>query len=154
MPITAGGITVTLGGLTLGEGIAVTGASTFADAVTHSGQLVHSSPNTSTITTDTTLDTNDSGKLIECAVTGVTITLPATAPMLTYTIVATGTGTAEILVDPNASDLIRGVDLNGTDGQILTNTGATHVTGDYIKLVADSGVGWYIAEMAGTWTVG
>jgi len=154
LTITAGGLTITAGTVTLGEGLTVTGASTFADGVTYSGQLSHTSPNSSTITTDTDLDTNDAGKLILCATDSVTITLPSTAPRLTYTIVATGTaGSAVLYIDPAAADLIRGCDLDGGDGKKLTNTGATHVVGDYVKLIGDSGVGWYIQEMAGTWTV-
>ena len=152
LTITAGGITVTLGGLTLGAGIAVTGASTFADAVTFTGQVVHGSPNSSTITSDTALDTNDAGKLILCATDNVTITLPATAAGLTYTIVNTAAdGAALLTVDTNISDRIIGPNTTGSDGKNLANTKLTHVQGDYIKLMGDSAEGWRVMELAGTW---
>ena len=150
--ITAGGITVTLGGATVTGGLTVTGASTFADAVTFTSQIVHSSPNSSTITSDTALDTNDAGKLIICATDNVTITLPATAAGLTYTIVNTAAdGAALITVDTNISDRIIGPNTTGSDGKNLSNTKLTHVQGDYIKLMGDSAEGWRVMELAGTW---
>lgn len=174
LDITAGGITVTSGAIDHSDTTASTSTTTGAiktaggigiagalyvnddvsviDEIVYYNQLVHANATDSVRSTDTDLDANDAGKVIECATDSVTFTLPATTVGLTLTIVNTGAdGTCGIYVDPNASDLIKGCDIDGSDGQYIVNTKATHIQGDMVQLTADSGVGWYITKMTGTW---
>lgn len=104
------------------------------------------------VTGNTTLTASDSGKFIMCDAADCVITLPATQDGLTYTVItnvlSTGTGTS---VSPAAADKIMGMGFTAADDKDAINTGATDVGGDYIKLVGDGSLGWYIVEAKGIW---
>jgi hypothetical protein len=66
--------------------------------------------------------------------------------------VNTGTAAAcGITVRPHSDDWIKGGGIDGSDSYGLVNTKATHAVGDMLKLVGDSGDGWYVMSMVGTW---
>lgn len=109
--------------------------------------------NVETVSADKTLDAGDSGVTQLVTADAKVITLPATVLGLSYTIVNGSLGYGDILVtiSPNAADKIIGAGSTGTDNKDLLNTKATACPGDYVKLVGDGSLGWYVAEIAGTW---
>lgn len=62
-------------------------------------------------------------------------------------------GTVEVLIDPNAADLISGPDDTGADGGIATNTKATARRGDFLKLTQSGDEGYHVIEKRGIWTI-
>ena len=149
---TTSGSIVTAGGVGIAGNFWAAGTVSVIDEIKYSNQLVHANATISSHTTDITLDANDCGKVLECATDGVTFTLPSTSVGLTYTIVNTGAdGAVEIIVDPADADAIVGGGVTMDTGKSLINTGGTHVQGDMIQLTADSGDGWYVIKLAGTW---
>lgn len=174
LTITAGGLTITEGALTVssttasaattsgaiqtdgGVGVAenlnIGTTTSVIDEIAYSGQLVHKYASVQTVAADTTLGVASCGRVIECATDSVIITLPATAPGASFTIVNTGADALiALLVDPDGNDLITGCDVNGSDGKYIINTGSTHIQGDMVQLIGDSGTGWRITRMTGTW---
>lgn len=114
-----------------------------------------------TLSDDKTLDANDNEKVFFVDTDAKTITLPATAEGLRYTIINIGAdGAVGITVSPNASDAIMGTVINGgvitqlseTDDKDLVNTKATANNGDKLVLVGDGDAGWYVEESIGIWT--
>ena len=150
---TTTGSMVTAGGIGIAGNLWAGGTVSVIDEIKYSNQLVHANATVSTIADDTALDANDCGKVIECAVDGVTITLPSSSVGLNYTIVNTGTDSlVGITIDPAAGDWIRGGGMLGDDGGAIINTKDSHIQGDMISLLADSADGWYVTKMHGTWT--
>lgn len=99
------------------------------------------------VTEDKTLAAEDSGLVQNVTATGVTLTLPATATVGTWTIrdggvkgtsAATGAiaSAARPIVDPNASDTVAGLNVEGTeaDGKYLRSASATAAYGDEITI--------------------
>lgn len=115
--------------------------------------LLEETLNVQLITTDTTLDAQDSGYFnIITAATDVTITLPATAAGIVYNFVnAVAPGAILISIDPAAADYITGCGLTAVDNKDLLNTKATAKPGDMAIIHADGTVGWFIAKLVGTW---
>ena len=151
LTIDAGGCTITAGGLTVAAaGLAVTGASTFADKITYSDVLVHANAITEVMTGDKTLDAQDVGKIMTSAVDSATVTLPATAAGLNYTIVELTDG-YKLTVQPHTNDQIYMPDIltDSDNGIVLTAT--TAKDGDLIKLMGDGSAGWYVTQLHGTW---
>jgi len=123
-----------------------------ADQFTAVNHTKESRELTENITADKTLDAADSGKLFYVTVDAKTITLPATALGLTYTIVnGLPAGQTIVTISPNASDKISGADLTAADNKDLINTKATARYGDKVVLFADGADGWFIQKMTGTW---
>jgi len=112
--------------------------------------------NRDTKTDDYTTDAEDNGKIIYLSTDTKTVTLIATVAGYRVRIVNNaGDGTAEIHVDPNASDnFLGGPDqAAGGDGKKLSNTKATQKRGDYLDLLGDGTAGWNIVGMRGTWAM-
>lgn len=120
----------------------------FKWAMTRKGPEVAKRANVEELSADTTLDAADSGKILLITATGKTITLPATAVGLCYTIMSAKDGIA-LAVSPNSADKILGLDLTGADNKDKL---CTSRKGDYIKIIADGSLGWYVMEAVGTWT--
>ena len=110
---------------------------------------------------DTTLDATYSGLVLNVTATGKTLTLPATAVGLVFTVrnggvadtdAATGSaydGSVTVNVSPNAADKISGNGFTATDDKDAINTLGD--IGDEITLVADGSLGWYVVNVKGTW---
>lgn len=103
---------------------------------------------------DKKLTPDESGVVQQVIVDSVRITLPATKPGLTYTIVNGGYDhMVEIEIKPLSTDKIVGGGLRLFDGDMLVNTKATASQGNYVTLVGDGLNGWYIADIVGVWEV-
>jgi len=106
------------------------------------------------VTADTTLTEADSGKIIIVnAAASKTLTLPATAAGLTFTLqhqVATSTGAGHAL-SPAAADLIRGNGFTPADNKDAICSQATSRIGDSMTIVGDGADGWYVTSVTGTW---
>lgn len=98
-----------------------------------------------------TLDAEDVNKIFYVTADAKTVTLPATAAGLKFTILnGVADGGAAVNVSPNANDKLMGPDVAGTDNKDQINTKATAIRGDLIELVGDGAGGyWFNAE--GTW---
>lgn len=153
LTIDAGGLTIATGGLTVSaSGLDITGASTFADKVTYSGQLVHANATTQAVSADTILDVTSCGKVIQCATDCVEIVLPGTAAGATFTIVNTAADAgARIGVKADGADKIFAPDTATGDGSGMSNSKSSHIQGDMIQLVGDGDSGWYVSQITGTW---
>lgn len=96
----------------------------------------------------------DSGKITYVDTDAFTLTLPATAVGLTYTIVNAGLDGAVLITIAMASgDKTVGGGLTGNDNGSMTNTKATAMGGDYVKLIADGADGWFVQELRGIWAI-
>lgn len=116
-----------------------------------------------TISADTTLTAQDSGKTFLVATDALTITLPATAQGLKYTFMNSGAdGNNIITVSPQSTDGISGTitmaltadRLDGTVDKDVINTKATSVTGDCLELVGTGVAGtsaWLVKSSTGIW---
>lgn len=110
-----------------------------------------------------TLAATDCGIVQNVQADGITITLPATAAGLNFTVrnggvsvvggpAGTGSdGSILVTVAPNASDQIAGNGFTATDNKAALNTKATAKVGDEISLVTDGSVGWMLESVKGTW---
>jgi len=113
------------------------------------------------VTGDKTLAATDCG-VIQNLTSSATITLPSTAAGLSFTIRnggdnaantpagAVADGSVTVTISPNASDKIMGNGFTAADNKDIVNT--LGKVGDYVTLVADGVDGWYVQEIAGTWT--
>lgn len=116
-----------------------------------------------TLTEDTTLSADDSGKTFLVATDALTITLPATVAGLEYTFINSGAaGNNIITISPQAADGIAGtitlassiVTRVGTVDTDLVNTKATSTLGNSVKIVGTgtTGTGAYIIlSSTGIW---
>ena len=107
------------------------------------------------ITVDKTLDSHDTGKVMNMVGLTKTFTLPATAVGLVF-IVRNGNPDGSILtVDPAGADKFLGNDGGWTNGVTIVNTAATARKGDFLILRADDGNdGYYIEAQRGVWATG
>ena len=106
------------------------------------------------ITDNYTVDAEDSGKTLFVQADAKTITLLATVVGITVKIMNDmDDGDCLVTIDPNGSDKITGIEYTGTDGGAATNTKATAKRGDFMTLVADGSIGWYVTECVGTWVI-
>jgi hypothetical protein len=118
------------------------------------------------VSTNKTLTAADAGIVQNVTADAITITLPATANGLSYTIrnggaapsgFAAGTGAdASVLVSvaPNASDGITGNGFTAAVNKKALNTKATAKVGDEITLDANGtagATGWTFVNVKGTW---
>lgn len=105
-----------------------------------------------TISSNKTLDAEDTAKVFFVNTDALTITLPATATALRCKIVNIGAfGTVAVNISPAAVDKIMGPDLAGADDKDLINTKATAQRGDYAVLEAGHTDGYTVHELVGTW---
>jgi hypothetical protein len=123
-----------------------------SDYIEHRFDFIPEGAYTSDISTDDTLDADDSGIYI-LATSDATVTLPATTVGVVYNIVnAAPANTITLQISPNdTTDKIMGMDISSADNKNLINTKATSKQGDRVRLVGDGSDGWYIAEIVGTW---
>ena len=101
---------------------------------------------------DYDLDAQDVGKIIEVDTDAVVVTLPSTVVGYIFTIRnIAADGAAKISLDPAAADKIMGPDIAGTDDKDLILTKATSKKGDYVVVIGDGSLGWYVVDLSGTW---
>ena len=112
------------------------------------------------VSANKTLVTADSGSILLVDTDAVIITLPPTVVGLIYTFVCTAAdGGALISVSPAAADAIHGsvvlaasvLEFAGADDKDIQLTKNTQNTGDYITLVGDGVVGWFVVAAVGIW---
>lgn len=115
------------------------------------------------VTENKTLAAKDVGVVQNVIADGLTITLPATVVGYHYTVRnggvpktggPAGSGDDEsvaVVIAPNASDYIQGLEHTASDADTLTNTKATAKVGDEISLVADGANGYFATQLKGTW---
>lgn len=114
------------------------------------------------VTEAKTLAAEDSGVVQNVTVASVTVTLPATATVGTFTVrdggVKTTSGPNGAIVapslpkvDPNASDTVAGFNVEGTeaDGKYLVNTGGKY--GDEITIMNGATNGGVVVSSKGDW---
>lgn len=118
------------------------------------------------VTENKTLAAKDNGVVQNVAVDALTITLPATVVGTTYTIrnagvaktsAPVGTGDNKsclVTIQPNASDMIYGMEMTAADNKALLNTKATAAVGDEVTLIGDGANGWMIERVKGIWAQG
>jgi predicted RecA/RadA family phage recombinase len=96
----------------------------------------------------------ESGSVYDVTTDAKTITLPATAAGLEFTVMnALNDGAALVEIDFQAGDKNCGGCgvAAGGDGKKLSNTKATAKKGDFITLRGDGADGYYIVAIRGTW---
>lgn len=115
------------------------------------------------VSDNTTLTSNDSGKIILVGTDAKTITLPASKAGLTFTFVNIGAAGNNILkVSPVSTEGISGtvtlassvVVLDGTVNKAAINTKATSVTGDSLTILGTGLTGtkaWVVLSSTGIW---
>lgn len=151
-------MSVPIGGL-IAEAVSTTGDTISGDLVITGkldvlGTTAKTGEQTETVSDNKTLDAGDSGVVQVVTVDAKTITLPATAIGLSYTIRNGGAnGAVAVTISPNSNDMIVGNGFTGANDKDVVNTKATAKKGDYIKLIGDgtTGVGWNVVEVVGTW---
>lgn len=115
--------------------------------ITREGPKLGLRQNIELIADDLTVDAADSGKILMLTATGKTITLPATAVGIVVTVMAASDGIT-LTISPNASDKILGLDFAGTDN---VDIACAANKGDYITLLGDGSLGWYVVGASGSW---
>jgi len=119
---------------------------------TNEGLVLSDVESTIAVSADKTLALADCGVIQLVDTDAKTVTLPATAPGLEYTIVNTGAdGAVLVTISPQAADKISGAGLTPADNKDLLNTKATAKKGDFVTLLADGVDGWVVTRLAGTW---
>lgn len=115
------------------------------------------------VTENKSLAISDSGVVQNVIADAITITLPATVVGYNYTMrnggvpktsapVGSGDdGSLALVVAPNASDLIAGMQVTAADNKKFTNTKATARIGDELRLLGDGTNGWNVVYVKGTW---
>ena len=105
-----------------------------------------------------TVDVQDDGKIILCAVTTV-ITLPGVGStygpyvFVNYGVETDGISDVQINISPNGSDKLYGPDIAAADDKDFINTLATARRGDMVRIEYADGTGWRITEVVGTWAI-
>lgn len=106
-----------------------------------------------TVSANDTMAEGDSGTVKLIDTDEVVITLPATAPGMTFTFVNAGAdGEVGFAISPNSDDKIMGNGLTSANNKDLINTKLTAKKGDYVTLVGDGEDGWYIQSIRGVFT--
>lgn len=104
------------------------------------------------VSTNKTLDAEDTGKTFFVDTDAVVITVPATATALNCRVVNIGAAAAVGLqLSPQSADKIMGPDLAGTDNKDLINTKATAKRGDFVRIQNGHADGPIVTDMRGTW---
>ena len=150
----AGGLTVStgiLGGLTVSSGLTL-----HSDLTMSSGRIAPTGQKTLTVTTATTLTASSAGCAVLVTASDTIVTLPgaaSTGKQLSYTICSTLTTAGQVVIKTTTTETICGGGIAAAAGiDILSNTAATHVDGDFVSLMnAAVSTSWSIMGMAGTW---
>lgn len=115
------------------------------------------------VTENKTLALADCGIVQNVLTDAITITLPATAASLNFTVrnggdadanAAVGSGyngSMAVNVSPQSGDKISGLALTPADNKDLINTKATAKVGDEVTLLADGTDGYTVVSVKGTW---
>lgn len=104
-----------------------------------------------------TLDNTDGGVVHHIQTADQTITLPeiATVAIGTEVIIindmADASGSTGLRVAPHANDGFNGYGITHAVNKYLTNTAATGVRGDYLRLLACGDTHWQVLEKRGIW---
>lgn len=107
-----------------------------------------------TLSTNVTIDAQDTGKVIFVDTDGVVITLPAVEGVGKVRVVNGGAyGTVGLTIAPNANDMIEATNTAVTDADTWANTKATACRGDYVDIEYGDANGWVITAMKGTWAL-
>lgn len=158
----------TVGALELQNAVSISGTDTVTGAKTFSGNNTYSGISTfsgtqifsglkvgqkvTTVADDATLAATDCGSIQNVTVDAKTVTLPATAVGLVFTIRNGGAdGAVLVTVSPNANDKIQGIGFSAADNKDALNTKATAKQGDFITLLGDGVDGWFVVDCVGTW---
>jgi hypothetical protein len=113
-----------------------------------------------TATSSETMTAAQSGLVVLNGAAGNIYTLPASTSVgdgIQYTFVAATAGLATagavgMKVKPQAADTIHGGSIASmTDGDVATLQGATDDAGDYLRVISDGSIGWFINGKEGTW---
>lgn len=96
-----------------------------------------------------TTDLADSGKVLNFTHSAPTVTLHAVAAGETLTI-RVGALPQTLIIDPNGSDKIQGLDLAGADGKYVKFV--NQPIGSFVKLVGGNADGWIVSEVSGALT--
>lgn len=106
------------------------------------------------ITASRTMTTPESGADVFCNAADLVVTLPKANDfsgsmfVVMTNVVSTATGTA-VATPANGGSII-GLGATITAGSSLTNTAATDVAGDFVK-VKSNGTNWYVVQSDGIW---
>jgi len=118
------------------------------------GKVWHRNIATHVVTESIDVDINESGYTFFVQADATVCTLPGTGYGKTYTFVNDmDDGGCLVTVTPDAADKIIGLGYTGVDQGTLTNTKATAKRGDYVVIVGDGDVGWYVQECCGIWVI-
>lgn len=115
------------------------------------------------VTENKTLALADCGIVQNVITDAITVTLPATAAGLQFTVrnggvpksgAPAGTGddySCLVTISPNASDKFSGFAVTPADDKDMLNTKATARVGDELSFYSDGTDGWTIIRAKGTW---
>ena len=158
---TDGGIVLTAAGAANGDvtlisadDVIVTASGAFTlsmvDVGTFQGSFLPATIKKQTVTTGS-LSTAHCGYVNQVAVDSQTITLPATAAGVEFTVQCTAAdGGAIVTMELDNADKFIGAGLTPEDGEAVVLTKITQNYGDYIKVSAHAD-GWIITELVGAW---
>lgn len=105
------------------------------------------------VTTNLTLDAQDSGKVLCIGTANLVHTLPAVEGISNVRFLNIGAyGTIGITVSPDANDMIEMADVTANDNKDFVNTNTTACRGDYLDLDYSDANGWVVTGKKGTWT--
>lgn len=108
----------------------------------------------STKTANYTVLGSERGTLFIANAADIVFTLPSTSADLWYTFVTrTITGSVGLSVSPAAADQIVDRDLTPVDDKDIINSSGSDVLGDYVVIVGDGDLGWYVVGKNGTWAM-
>jgi hypothetical protein len=105
-------------------------------------------------TASVTLTAKDDGCTVIVDTTdNCTVTLPATAAGLKFTVIVKQAGASGKLhkLSPVAADKFIGNGFTAADAKACQNTQATAAVGDSVSIVGDGVDGWLFTNVAGTW---
>lgn len=148
------------GNITAPGTLSVTGTSTLSGQVTQKKAVA-------TVLVSGSITEAQSGTTFFCSTSGgeVIVQLPATVAGVGYTFIADvdlGVGYSPLRISPNKADKIEGtwstsstttyfVVNGGTDDYDILGASGAIVAGDYITVLGDGSIGWYITGGMGDW---
>lgn len=104
------------------------------------------------VTSNLTIDAEDTGKVLCIGTDNLVHTLPAVEGIGPIRFLNIGAyGTVGITVSPNANDMIEAADVTANDNKDFVNTKATACRGDFIDVSYGDANGYKIIKKVGTW---